>query len=157
MKLVTSIAAGATALALAGGLWATQASAGPTTPAPGPTSSAERTRGAGVAVFYGALTEVQRQCLADAGLQRPEGGLTEDQVSQLRQQVQAALASCGITVPDRVTARPRLGFRWAALTTEQQQCLAEQRLTRPVGRLTDEQRATVRQSMLDAAKSCGVG
>ena len=90
MKLTTPIVAGTAALALAGGLFAAQASADPTTaPTPTATTSADANRGAGVAWFYRALTDVQRQCLADAGLQRPEGRLTGTQVLQLQQQVQA--------------------------------------------------------------------
>ncbi len=155
MKLTTPIVAGTAALALAGGLFAAQASADPTTaPTPTATTSADANRGAGVAWFYRALTDVQRQCLADAGLQRPEGRLTGTQVLQLQQQVQAALASCDIEVPDRAADRDRLGFRWAALDSDQQHCLANAELTRPLGRLTDAQRAAVRQSVVDTVKGC---
>ncbi len=158
MSLTTSIVTGTAALALVGGVYAVQASADPTTAAPSPTAtaSADLTRGAGVAWFYGALTDVQRHCLADANLHRPEGRLTDDQAAQLRQQVRSALASCEVNVPPRVGDRARLGFRWAALTSDQQNCLAEVSLTRPVGRLTEAERATVRQSLRDAVTACGV-
>ncbi len=154
MKLTTSIVAGTAVLALAGGLFAAQASANPTTPTPTATTGPDATRGAGIAWFYGALTDVQRQCLADADLQRPEGRLTATQVTQLQQQVQAALASCDIPVPARAADRDRLGFGWAALSSVQQHCLADAELTRPLGRLTDAQQAAVRQSVVDTVKGC---
>lgn len=154
MKLTTSIVAGTAALALAGGLFAVQASAEPTTPAPSATTSTDAQRGAAVAWFYRALTDVQRQCLADANLQRPEGRLTNEQVKQLQQQVQAALTSCDVTVPAKAADRDRLGFRWAALSSEKQHCLADAELTRPLGRLTDDQRAAVRASVVDTVQGC---
>ena len=103
------------------------------------------------------LTDVQRTCLADAGVQRPKGKLTTDQAKELRAAIDAALAKCAVKVPDRLAGREKLGFRWAALGAEQQQCLADVRLTRPVGRLTEPQRAAVRQAKLDAVKACGIG
>lgn len=156
MKLITSLVAGTAVLALGGGLFAAQASADPTTPAPAPgaTTRTDATRGAGVAWFYRALTDAQRRCLADANLQRPQGRLTDEQVTQLRQQVRAALASCDIQLPSRAADRDRPGFRWAGLSSEQQHCLADAELTRPLGRLTDVQRAAVRQSVVDTVKGC---
>ena len=154
MKLTTSIAAGTAVLALAGGLFAVQASAEPTTPAPGPAATTKADDSTRIAWFYRALTDVQRQCLADANLQRPEGKLTDAQVKELQQQVQAALKACDVTLPAKVSACPRLGFRFAALTGAQQQCLADARRTRPLGRLTDAQKAEVRQSVVETVKGC---
>lgn len=163
MKLTASIVACSAVLATAGGVVAAQAFADPNTPSPAATAAATATAtkatpgtAAGIGWFYRALTDVQRHCLADANLQRPQGRLSDSQVKELQRQVQAALASCDVEVPARATARDRLGFRWAALSSEQQQCLAEARLTRPLGRLTDTQRAEVRQSVLAAAQACGV-
>ena len=152
MKAVTSIAAATAALALGGGLFAAQAMADPASPTPTPTSpgtTAARAQGQGVGWFFAVLTDVQRSCLADAGLQRPEGKLAEAQAKDLRAAIDAALAKCEVKVPERLAGRERLGFRWAALSADQQQCLADITLTRPVGRLTEAQRATVRQ-----ARSC---
>ncbi len=160
MKAVPTIIATTAALVVGGGLFAVQASADPTTPAPVPANTAKaagKVGGQGVGWFFTVLTDVQRSCLADAGLQRPAGKLTPDQAKNLRSAVDAALAKCEVTLPDRLAGRDRLGFRWAALSAEQQQCLADIRLTRPVGRLTAEQRAALRQSKLDAVKACRVG
>ncbi len=160
MKHVHTVAVGAAALATAGVLFATTAAADPTEPAPTPsvTPAEGRTatlgRGAGFAWFYGALTDVQRQCLADARLQRPQGRLTDEQRADLARQVQAALGGCGVELPPRVADRPRLGFAWASLTAQQQRCLAETKLTRPLGRLTDAQREAVKQSVHDAVAAC---
>ncbi len=159
MKAVTSIVAATAALALGGGLFAAQAMAEPTTPtAPTPTTPTKGAgQGQGVGWLFTALTDVQRSCLADAGVQRPNGKLAADQAKELRAAIDAALVKCAVKVPDRLAAREKLGFRWAALSAEQQQCLADVRLTRPVGRLTEPQRAAVRQAKFDAVKACGVG
>jgi hypothetical protein len=163
MKAVTSIVAATAALALGGGLFAAQAMADPTAPSPTPASptapgaAAGRAPGQGVGWFFSVLTDVQRSCLADAGLHRPAGTLTAEQARQLRAAIDAALAKCDVTVPARLAGRDRLGFRWAALSAEQQQCLADISLTRPVGRLTAEQRAGLRQSKVAAVKACGIG
>lgn len=164
MKIVTSIGAGVAVLALGGGLFAAQAVAGPAAPAPAATASAPTDRaggaavaGRGVAWFYRVLTSDQRACLADAGLQRPEGRLTDAQRAELAARVKAALAGCGVTVPDRLAARPSLGVGWAALTPAQQHCLADATLTRPLGRLTEAERTAVRQSVRDQLAACGIG
>ncbi len=165
MKAVTSIVAATAALALGGGLFAAQAMADPTAPSPTPTptsptapgADARRAPGQGVGWFFSVLTDVQRSCLADAGLHRPAGTITAEQAKQLRAAIDAALAKCDVTVPARLAGRDRLGFRWAALSAEQQQCLADISLTRPVGRLTAEQRAALRQSKVAAVKACGIG
>lgn len=161
MKPITATIAGTAAVVLGWGLVAAQASADPAPAAPTPVPTAFATeRAAGqpaVGWFYTALTDVQRKCLADADVHRPAGKLTEDQRKELRASIDAALASCGVQLPAGAAGRERLGFGWAALTNEQQRCLAETTLTRPVGRLTAEQRAAVRQSKLDAAAACGVG
>ena len=166
MKAVTSIVAATAALALGGGLFAAQANADPTTPTPSPASTttavapggaAGQAKGEGVDWYFSVLTDVQRTCLADASVQRPKGKLTADQAKELRSAIDAALAKCAVKVPDRLAGREKLGFRWAALSAEQQQCLADVRLTRPVGRLTEPQRAAVRQAKLDAVKACGIG
>lgn len=165
MKAVTSIVATTAALAIGGGLFAAQAMADPTTPTPSPTTAtpkapgagAGRERGPGVGWFFSVLTDVQRSCLADAGVHRPGGRLSDEQAKDLRAAIDAALAKCDVKVPARLAGRDRLGFRWAALTVDQQQCLADISLTRPVGRLTTEQRAALRQSKLDAVKACGIG
>ena len=160
MKAVPTIIATTAALVVGGGWFAVQASADPTTPAPLPADTATtagRAGGQGVGWFFTVLTDVQRSCIADAGLTRPTGKLTPDSAKELRSAVDAALAKCEVTVPARLARRDKLGFRWAALSAEQQQCLADVRLTRPVGRLTAEQRAALRQSKLDAVKACGIG
>lgn len=164
MKLTTSLIAGAAVLS-GGGLFASQAFAAPTTPLPAATvtataaaSGTTRTLGqAGVIWFYTAISSEQRDCLADANLQRPEGKLTAEQRKQLNGQVKTALSNCKITVRGKAVNRERLGFAWASLTSEQQHCLADTALTRPVGVLTAAERTAVRQSKLDAAKACGIG
>ncbi|HEX5335821.1 MAG TPA: hypothetical protein VFW55_08065 [Propionicimonas sp.] len=156
MKAVRTIIATTAALVVGGGLFAVQASADPTTPAPLPadTARAVRAGGQGVGWFFTVLTDVQRSCLADAGLRRPAGKLTPDSAKELRSAIDAALAKCEVKVPARLAGRDRLGFRWAALSAEQQQCLADISLTRPVGRLTEAQRAALRKAKVDAVKAC---
>jgi hypothetical protein len=159
MKAVRTIIATTAALAV-GGLFAAQASADPTNPAPRPADAAKtagRGGGQGVGWFFTVLTDAQRTCVADAGLQRPEGKLTDASGKELRSDIDAALAKCDVSIPARLAGRDRLGFRWAALTAQQQHCLAGVTLTRPVGRLTEVQRAAVRQAKVDAVASCTSG
>lgn len=159
MNITTSVLAGVAALALGGGVFASQATASPT-PAPGPsataTAAADKLVQARVIWFYTALTDVQRACLADANLQRPDGKLTEAQRSTLQAQIRAALTKCDVNLPGRLADRAGFGFGWAALTSDQQHCLADAELTRPVGRLTEAERGAVRQAELDAAATCGI-
>ncbi|MFT4108442.1 hypothetical protein [Propionicimonas sp.] len=164
MRLIRSITAGVAVLGVAGIIHAGTALADPPTPDPTPSTTTtttaaapEAARDAGIVWFYTALTDIQRTCLADADVQRPAGELTSAQRSELQAEVRAALTSCQVRLPARVRERPLLGFGWAALSTEQQHCLADARLTRPVGRLTAEQRLAVRQSERDAAAACGLG
>lgn len=161
MKAVTSIVAGTAVLLVSCGTFAAQAMADPTTPAPLPITTAAATPRVagqtGVGWFFAALTDVQRKCLADAAVQRPAGKLTDAQRKNLRVALDASLAKCEVKLPDRFAGRERFGFGWAALTSDQQQCLAGTSLTRPVGRLTAEQRAAVRKAKLNAATACGVG
>jgi len=162
MKAATSIVATTAVLAIGGGLFAAQAMADPTTPTPSQTASAPKApaaaagpaAGKGVGWFFSVLTDVQRSCLADAGVHRPEGKLSGEQAKALRVAIDAALAKCEVKVPARLAGRDKLGFRWAALNAEQQQCLADISLTRPVGRLTEIQRAALRKAKVDAVKAC---
>jgi len=109
------------------------------------------------------LTDEQRQCLAEAGVTKPEGEPTEAQRDAMR----AAAESCGITLPDRDGPGPRgpwgrrdhdrdgeRGERGHGprLTDEQRQCLEDAGVTRPEGRPTEAQRDAMRA----AAESCGI-
>jgi hypothetical protein len=161
MKLTTSIVSAAALLAIGIGAPAVQATASPAGPASAtPTASTSGASGkvakARIIWFYTALTDVQRRCLADAGLQRPEGKLTEAQRKALQQQIHKALTACDVKLPGRLADRERLGFGWASLTSDQQHCLANAALMRPVGRLTAAERAAIRKEKLDAAAACGV-
>ncbi len=112
----------------------TATTAAPATVAPGVPGAAAADGSRAIIAFYTLLTDEQRQCLADAGLQRPTGRLTADQQAQLRTAVDAAFSSCGIQVPERLESLNRLGFGYASLTPQQQRCLADTALTRSVGR-----------------------
>ena len=153
------LAAAALATAVTGLVLTQTATAAPSDPTPEPTPRVSAVAGAPmprVVGYFTALTDVQRECLAGQGLQRPPGRLTEEQRDALRGDVDKALATCEITLPDRLLNRERLGFAFASLSTEQQQCLAEVHLTRPVGRLTPEQRALLRSAMVAAVEGCGI-
>src|SRR5690606_18919098 len=92
--------------------------------------------------FLRDLTEEQRQCLEDQGLDRPARG--ERPTAEQRQAFRDAAETCGIELP---AGRARL-------TEEQRQCLEDQGLERPARgeRPTAEQR----QAFRDAAEACGV-
>jgi hypothetical protein len=162
MKLALVATVTATALIGAGVTFGVQqASAQPPTPSPQPTPSApasasQRTGAARVAVFYRALDSTQRDCLADASVQAPAGKLTDQQLQQLAKEVKAALVGCGVQLPDRLAAKPRLGVAWSRLSSEQQHCLADLELTRPGGKLTQTERTAFRQALQEAITRCGI-
>jgi len=54
--------------------------------------------------FWNGLTAEQRSCLQDAALTRPWGPLTKEQRQQLRADLKAAAATCGVTVPTKATS-----------------------------------------------------
>src|SRR5262245_54425210 len=105
-----------------------------------------------------ALTDDQRQCLADHGVTPPTPAAdgtrtppTDDQRAAFR----AAVEACGLPVPQ---GHPGPGLR-PALTDDQRQCLADHGVTPPTpaadgtrSRPTDDQRAAFRA----AAQACGV-
>ena len=103
-----------------------------------------------------ALTDAQRQCLADQGVTLPgrpaDGTRPAPPTDEERAALRAAAEACGLPVPAH-GPRP-------ALTDAQRQCLADQGVTLP-GRPadgtrpappTDEQRAALRA----AAEACGI-
>ncbi|MFM7616802.1 MAG: hypothetical protein ACKO72_05000 [Actinomycetes bacterium] len=98
------------------------------------------------------LTAEQRQCLADAGVTKPEGEPTQAE----RDAFKAAAESCGIDLPGRDGPGEGMGRGHRGpglrLTAEQRQCLADAGVTRPEGRPTEDQRAAMRS----AAESCGI-
>ncbi|MFM7615900.1 MAG: hypothetical protein ACKO72_00340 [Actinomycetes bacterium] len=85
------------------------------------------------------LTDEQRQCLADAGVTRPEGRPTLQQLKAFA----AAAKSCGVSL-----RRPRT----SVLTDAQRQCLTDAGITVPTTRPTAEQLAALKA----AAESCGI-
>jgi hypothetical protein len=170
----TRVAAGVgvAAAALAVGVGALQANASGSTAVAGATSvgAAPATASAdgdpagkvvqhpGLAWFYTRLTSDQRVCLADQGITRPAGPLTAEQRAALRDKVGAAAKACSITMPDDPTTPgvARAVGRWATLTPDQQKCLAQVSVTRPIGKLTDAQRAKVKADLQAAVTACGV-
>ncbi|MBP6994555.1 MAG: hypothetical protein KBB39_00250 [Phycicoccus sp.] len=107
--------------------------------------------GPAVRQWWRGLDGTQRQCLNDAGLSRPVGPLSDSERATVREQVQAAADTCGVTLP---FAKAR-AF-WNTLSDSQQQCLQDADVTRPLGRLSDDERASVRAEMAAAAQACGV-
>ena len=96
------------------------------------------------------LTEEQRQCLADQGVERPPLGQRPSD-----EQIQAskdAAEACGIELPIGRRGPVRRFLR--NLTDEQRECLQGQGLERPARgqRPTDEQR----QAFRDAAAACDI-
>ena len=96
------------------------------------------------------LTDEQRQCLADQGVERPPLGQrpSDEQI----QAAKDAAEACGIELPIGRRGPVRRFLR--NLTDEQRQCLQDQGLERPARgeRPTDEQR----QAFRDAAAACDI-
>lgn len=155
----TLVAAGAGAAILA--TVAVSASAATSTPTATASSgsavvtSGDTARYGGAGRWFQGLTDEQRACLQDAGITRPVWPLDVSDRVALRGRVRAAASACDITVPDP-TRRERMAQAWVALSDEQRSCLTDTGLTRPVGRLSDADRATLRAQVVAAAKSCGV-
>jgi len=97
------------------------------------------------------LTDEQRQCLRDQGLERPARG--ERPTDAQRQAFRDAAEACGIELPDH-PGRQAHRFLRRHTTAEQRQCLRDADLERPARgeRPTDEQRHAFR----DAAEACGI-
>ena len=100
------------------------------------------------------LTDEQRQCLQDQGLEKPargEDGKRVKPTDEQREAFRQAAEACGIELPAKPN-RPKL-------TDEQRQCLQDQGLEKPARgedgkrvKPTDEQREAFRQ----AAEACGI-
>ncbi|MFN8084267.1 MAG: hypothetical protein U0Q14_08555 [Dermatophilaceae bacterium] len=95
------------------------------------------------------LTPEQRSCLQAKGLTRPVGPLTLEQRRTLWASVKTAAESCNITLPKRAG-------RWLELTDTQLSCMQKAGITRPLGPLTQAQRAELRSALKAAATSCGL-
>lgn len=134
--LVAALALGA--VALVAGLFALPAGAQTDTESSG--GRAGRSR----------LTEEQRQCLVDQGVERPPLGQrpSDEQI----QEAKDAAEACGIELPIGRRGPARRFLR--NLTDEQRECLQGQGLERPARgeRPTDEQR----QAFRDAAEACDI-
>ncbi len=57
--------------------------------------------------FWNGITEEQRSCLEDAALTRPWGPLTKEQRQQVRGDLRAAAAKCGVEVPTKAATNTR--------------------------------------------------
>ena len=101
--------------------------------------------------WWNKLTAEQRSCLQAAKIARPVGPLDDAERAALRAKVEAAAATCDVTLP---FAKAR-AF-WDGLSDEQRTCLEEAAVTRPWGPLTKEQRQQVRADLRAAAQKCGV-
>ncbi|WP_299444715.1 hypothetical protein [uncultured Phycicoccus sp.] len=101
--------------------------------------------------WWRGLTDAQQECMKDADITRPIGPLDDDERAALRAQVTDAADACGVELPF-ATAR---AF-WSNLSDEQQQCLKDADVRRPLGPMTREERQQVRADLRDAAEACGV-
>ncbi len=159
-SLVALAVGGAT---VAAGLVAASASAAPspvaavsatgatTTASTAPAGDTGHPARAGIRLWWQELTDEQRQCLEDADLRRPVGRPTDAERATLREQLRDAADGCGVELPF-----PRARALWTGLTDEQQQCLRDAGLTRPVGPLGAEERRALRDEVRAAADQCGV-
>ena len=102
-----------------------------------------------------ALTDAQRQCLAEQGVAapaRPADGSRPQLTQEQRDALRRAAEVCGLAVGPRRGLRP-------ALTDAQRQCLVEQGVTvptRPADGLRPELSAEQRAALRRAAEACGL-
>ena len=101
------------------------------------------------------ITDEQRQCMADAGFERPLAG--QLRTREQRQAFRDAAEGCGIDLPPgffRHAARRGARHWYRNLTDEQRQCLTDHGVERPARgeRPTPDQI----QAFRDAAAACGI-
>lgn len=90
------------------------------------------------------LTDEQRACLEEQGIERPDGRPSAEERDALREEMRAAAEACDIDLPEPL------------LTDEQRACLEEQGIERPETRPDREERAALREQMRAAAEECGI-
>lgn len=105
--------------------------------------------------WYARLDPVQRACLDKATISRPIGPRTDAEKATRQEQVRAAATACGITLPTGERKAKALAW-WNGLSSTQQGCLKKANLTRPIGPLSADQRKSLRQQIVSAAKTCDV-
>lgn len=104
------------------------------------------------------LTQEQRQCLAEQGIEKPNGRPTASE----RQARRKALAACGIEKPGNHSGRwggqgnHRRGGFFAGLTPQQRQCLAGRGIGKPTGWGSKSEHRALREAVREAAGACGI-
>jgi hypothetical protein len=105
--------------------------------------------------WFSRLTADQKACLDRASITRPLGPLTAEERAKVKADLRTAAEGCGIAVPTG-ERRAKVKAWWDGLTSEQQACLKEANLTRPLGPLSKEERQKLRADVAAAAKGCNV-
>jgi mRNA-degrading endonuclease toxin of MazEF toxin-antitoxin module len=105
--------------------------------------------------WFSRLTPDQRACLDKASITRPIGPLTKEERAKVQADLRAAAQGCGITVPTG-ERRARVKAWWDGLSPDQQSCLKQANLTRPIGPLSKAERQKLRSDVAAAAKGCNV-
>ena len=101
------------------------------------------------------LDATQRACMDKASISRPIGPRTDAEKAAIQEQLRSAATHCGIKLPTGERKAKVLAW-WNGLSSTQQACLKKANLTRPVGPLSADQRTSLRQSIIGAAKTCDV-
>lgn len=154
MKTTAIIAGAAIVTATTIGL-ALTASADPTSGSTQPDKQGPARHQALFAI-YTHTTDAQRLCLSQQGLTAPVGKLTPEQFASVAAAGKKAAEACGVKIADRAAPPGRFAVAFAKLTPEQQACLATAKVTRPAGKLTEAQRATLRSDVQAAVLACGI-
>lgn len=105
--------------------------------------------------WFDRLDATQRACMDKATISRPIGPLSDAEKNTVQAQLRAAADACGIKVPTG-ERRAKVQAWWNGLSPTQQACLKKANLTRPVGPLSADERRTLRQQVVAAAKTCNV-
>ncbi len=100
------------------------------------------------------LSTDDQACLEGEGVTRPEGAMTREELKAWGQQLATAADTCDINIRQDLRVKARQA--WAELTPEQRQCVKDQDLTRPVGRLDKAERQQLRADLKNAADTCGI-
>jgi hypothetical protein len=149
-KIRTLIAVGALGAVAITGLFAVSSASAQ----PGD-QTAQAAQGKGA--FIKSLTPDQRACLKSNGVARPDHKLTTEERATAKANLEAATATCGVTLPTRPAVAKLKDLRAdiKALSADQKNCLKTNGITKPDHRLTNTERQAAHAALEAAAQTCG--
>lgn len=112
----------------------------------------------GKGAFIKSLTPDQRACLKSNGVAKPDHKLNAEERATAKANLEAAAATCGVTLPTRPAVAKLKDLRAdiKALSADQKNCLKTNGITKPGHRLTQPERQAAYVALEAAAQTCGI-